>query len=277
MHFKINKPTNYTKNQGIKTMNKQQYDLLLRSLDDWKAVEFNSFRENNPQIKIDLRGANLYQVNFGRANLSSANLSCADLRYAELSWANLERANLEGANLAGANLAGANLKGANLADANLEGANLEGANLAGTNLEGANLYGDSFMNADLRGADLSRAYCRCANFMNADLRGADLRVASLAQSNLLGAKIDYQIQDGLLEEIAKLVLADNNKLKMGKWHTCETTHCIAGWAVTLSPKGQKLEAEYGTPIAGLLLLGAEAHEHFYDTTEDALEWLSSLI
>jgi hypothetical protein len=199
--------------------------------------DFNLYREKNPNDKI-----NLQKVKINFTKLNGVNLSGADLRHSRLM-----------------------------------NNNLRDANLIGANLRCADLYGNSFICADLRRADLRRAYCRCANFMNADLRGADLRGASLAQSNLLGAKIDYQIQDGLLEEIAQKVVNNPFQLKMGKWHTCETTHCIAGWAVTLAPKGKELEAEYGTPIAGLLLLGAEAHDHFHDTTEDALDWLSSLI
>jgi uncharacterized protein YjbI with pentapeptide repeats len=226
-----------THNKTNKNKEKTMLTHELKNLLLTSVEDFNLYREKNPNDKINLQRS---KINF-------------------------------------TNLTGVNLSGADLSNSRLTLDNLRDANLIRANLRGADLYGNSFICADLRGADLRRAYCRCSNFMNADLRGADLRRASLAQSNLLGAKLDYQIQDGLLEEIAKLVLADNNKLKMGKWHDCETTHCIAGWAVTLSPKGKELEAEYGTPIAGLLLLGYEAHEHFYDSTEHALEWLSSLI
>jgi hypothetical protein len=219
-------------------MNKSELkNLLLTSVED-----FNIYREENPDKKI-----NLQKVKINFTNLEGANLEGAILT----------EANLEGANLEGANLEGANLAGANVREANLEGANLIGANLIETDLTEANLEG--------------------ANLEGANLEGAILTGASLAQSNLLGTKIDYQIQDGLLEEIAQKVVNKSFQLKMGKWHTNYIIHCIAGWAVTLSPKGKELEAEYGTPIAALLLLGAEAHDHFYDTTEDALDWLSSLI
>jgi len=43
---------------------------------------------------------------------------------------------------------------------------------------------------------------------------------------------------------------------MGKWHTCETTHCRAGWAVTLHPQGRELEAKYGTSAAAALIYNA---------------------
>ena len=64
---------------------------------------------------------------------------------------------------------------------------------------------------------------------------------------------------------------------MYKWHTCDTTHCIAGWATHLHPEGEELEGRHGAQIAGLLLLGTEAHSHFYDSNEDAREYLESVL
>ena len=64
---------------------------------------------------------------------------------------------------------------------------------------------------------------------------------------------------------------------MDKWHTCNTTHCIAGWATHLHPEGKELEDKYEAQIAGLLLLGTEAHSHFFDSNEDAREYLKSVL
>jgi len=37
---------------------------------------------------------------------------------------------------------------------------------------------------------------------------------------------------------------------MSNWHTCDTTHCRAGWIVTLAGEdGKKLEGHLGTPLA----------------------------
>ena len=37
---------------------------------------------------------------------------------------------------------------------------------------------------------------------------------------------------------------------MDSWHTCETTHCRAGWVVTLAGKeGKELERRLGTALA----------------------------
>ena len=63
---------------------------------------------------------------------------------------------------------------------------------------------------------------------------------------------------------------------MGSWHTCDTTHCIAGWAVRLAgDEGKALEEKFGTANAGLALLGTEAASHFYDTQEKGRAWLQS--
>jgi hypothetical protein len=78
----------------------------------------------------------------------------------------------------------------------------------------------------------------------------------------------------LLKQIAEIVLSDNDKLKMSAWHSeCGTAHCLSGWACHLNETAKKLEKTHGTQIAGLLTLGAEAHSHFHDSNEKALEWL----
>ena len=186
-----------------------------------------------------------------RADLSGTNLSGVYLMDA-----NLSRANLEYANLSGAKLRDANLEYANLKDAYLGNAKLWGANLGGANLEDANL-----MDADLRGANLEGA-----NLEGAKLRGADLENANL----------DYQIQEGLLQQIAKIILENPESLEMVDWHTCETTHCLAGWACHLNPVAKKLEETHGTQIAGLLTLGYEAHANFFKKNEEVIEWLKTI-
>jgi hypothetical protein len=37
---------------------------------------------------------------------------------------------------------------------------------------------------------------------------------------------------------------------MSDWHTCDTTHCRAGWVIFLAGKdGKELEKKLGTPLA----------------------------
>ncbi len=143
---------------------------------------------------LDLRGANLQQVNLsnlplahlvggrnwlvyssatteqrasasihltgadlGGAHLEEAFLGDAHMEECFLGGAFLEKAYLEGAHLEGADLEGAHLEGANLLGAHLEGANLEGAHLEDANLEGAHLEGANLAKAHLEGANLAGA------------------------------------------------------------------------------------------------------------------------
>ncbi len=106
--------------------------------------------------------------------------------------------------------------------------------------------------ADLRGANLSGAYLRGANLRGADLRGANLRGADRRGANLRDLS-DVPSVPGLDVMIADATRAAG-ALEMGSWHTCETTHCRAGWAITLAGEaGRKLEEKNGSHVAGLLI------------------------
>ena len=65
-------------------------------------------------------------------------------------------------------------------------------------------------------------------------------------------------------------------LNMSKWHTCATTHCRAGWVVTLAGKeGKALEDWYSTPHAAMLIYFASDPAmkyvpNWYDNDERAL-------
>ena len=139
--------------------------------------------------------------------------------------------------------------------ANLRGANLSGANLSGANLSGANLS--------------------VANLRDANLRGANLSVANLSGANGLPIAADAQQR---LRAVASHVLAHPQTLEMEIWHNeCGTTHCLAGWAIyQAGTLGEVLEKLHGPEIAGLLLLGANAAAHFYDSNDDAIAWLQSV-
>lgn len=132
--------------------------------------------------------------------------------------------------------------------------------------------------ADLRGADLS----------GADMRGAVLRGAVLGDTDLRRAVLPKAVQDmrptdeaeqrQRIAAVAALALKDDDALNMGDWHTCETTHCIAGWAVhQAGAAGYLLEEMMGPHAAGAILLGDEAAKHFYDSGDQARAWLETFL
>jgi uncharacterized protein YjbI with pentapeptide repeats len=205
-------------------------------------------------IRTALERAVAAGVDLSTANLADANLVGANLHGAFLINANLSNTNLHNADLADVNLTDANLVGANLTNANLASTDLSGANLASANLFGANLVGANLANANLSAANLRAAY-----FCGADLSGIKYEGVPVVP------KLDAQI----LERIE----SGQGELDMGNWHTCETAHCRAGWAVTLAGEaGRALEAKIGTAAAGALIYHRSTGRipDFYASDEDAL-------
>ncbi|MGX1587302.1 pentapeptide repeat-containing protein [Brevundimonas diminuta] len=132
--------------------------------------------------------------------------------------------------------------------------------------------------ADLRGAVLRDADLRGAVLRDADLRGAVLRGAVLPKAVQAMRPADEAEQRDRIAAVAALALKDDDALNMGDWHTCETTHCIAGWAVhQAGDAGYLLEEMMGPHAAGAILLGDEAAKHFYDSGEQARAWLTSFL
>lgn len=166
-----------------------------------------------------------------------------------------------------------NLSDADLSEANLTGACLRGACLRGACLRGAHLSEADLSDANLRGADLSDADLSDADLSGADLRGADLSGASLSEDKI-GPYIIPTVP-----EIDRAILAEinisGNALKMNAYHTCETTHCRAGWAVHLAGKpGYELESRIGSCAAAALIYAASRPglpvPNFYASNTEAL-------
>jgi uncharacterized protein YjbI with pentapeptide repeats len=138
---------------------KTQLEILKQGRDIW-----NSWRLDNPDVKIDFSDAELMGANFRSAEIRGAdftipNLINADFNFngADLRAAKLNEANLSGANLSETDLRGANLNGANLAYADLRAAKLNEAVLVRVNLGSANLNEADFGDANLSFSDLTNA------------------------------------------------------------------------------------------------------------------------
>jgi uncharacterized protein YjbI with pentapeptide repeats len=178
---------------------REQLEIIEQGVETW-----NEWRETNPNVRPNLRGADLRGASLQLADLSRAylrgtslrgvdlrlaNLSRTDLREADLSEARLYGVDLRGANLRLTNLREADLRGARLYEADLRGADLNGADLRGAHLRLTNLRETDLREADLRGANLRGANLYGANLRRANLYGADLRGVSLVKTNLKGADI----------------------------------------------------------------------------------------
>ncbi len=149
------------------------------------------------------------------------------------------------------------LRGANFWDANLTGANLTGANLTRANLTRANLTGANLTRANLTGANLTRA-------------------------NLTGANLPEHIPvvKNFFTRLMEIIEQDSEALNMCDWHTCETTHCMAGWAIQLAGEaGLVAESFAGTQYAGALIINASCPclkgvvPDFFASNDDALKFI----
>lgn len=82
-----------------------------------------------------------------------------------------------------------------------------------------------------------------------------------------------------IKNIHKSVLdacRDEGALNMSDWHTCETTHCRAGWVVHLAAdKGRKLEDQTSTQFAAMMIYKESSSirvspVRFFETNEVAM-------
>jgi hypothetical protein len=148
--------------------------------------------------------------------------------------------------------------------------------LSEANLRRANLRGADLSEAYLRGANLRGAYLRRANLRGAYLSEANLRRADLSEANLRRAYLPTSIKVKNLDaRILEILESGEGQIDMSSWHTCETTHCRAGWAIMLAGEaGRVLEDIYGPSAAGAIIYASSYPDlpipDFVASDEDAL-------
>ena len=95
-------------------------------------------------------------------------------------------------------------------------------------------------------------------------------------SHPLPAGLAGDITIPIIPEIDAQILAaieNGGTLEMGDWHTCDTTHCRAGWAIHLAGEnGRLLELRVGSAAAGALIYQASrgSYPDFYALNEAAM-------
>ena len=106
--------------------------------------------------------------------------------------------------------------------------------------------------------------------------GAVLRDAVLRGADLIGAVLSGVPKIPNIHQAVYAAAAQPGALKMDIWHTCDTTHCRAGWVVTLAgDAGKAMEFCMGTAGAAALIYMAsdpklEKVPNFYGGNDAAL-------
>lgn len=158
----------------------------------WEGAErIAKWRADNPDVVLDLSGANFFKSPSEKANLENADLSDADFSNANLSELNLQNANFKNSKFTGANLKNADLRKADLQYAILESADLSGANMSYADLYSAVLSNANMSAVDLEKSNLSDAILDKAYMTGANLVSAHLPRARMNETQLCGAKLNY--------------------------------------------------------------------------------------
>lgn len=185
--------------------NQEQLEILKRErVDVW-----NKWRENNPNVPIDLKEADLHG-----AKLSKVNLSGANLRRSQFSYAHLFGANLSGAYLNGAKFIGTDLSRAHFSKAILHKADLSDAILNGANLREANLSNSDLTNSDIRRADLIESDLSGAMLIGTKINKAKISGSSIYAVNVWDLKGEFEEQNDLVitNAIDPVITVDNIKI-----------------------------------------------------------------
>lgn len=152
----------------------------------------------------------------------------------------------------------------------------------GVSLANSNLGSRNLMGAQLKGADLRGAVLHYSDLTNANLEGANLEDAILKDVKLTGANLKnvrglphVPRLKNLHRRVSAAVGRAGCRLDMDYWHSteCKTTHCRAGWVITLAGEaGRALEKAVGSSMAGALIYFRSTGEvpDFYANDEAAL-------
>jgi hypothetical protein len=139
--------------------------------------------------------------------------------------------------------------------------------------------------ADFTGADLTASDFFAAKLSKSDFRGADLRGVKFAASTLTWCKFNKGAMAAGWEDLPEIPdlrqqilqqLENGGRLDMSAWHKCQTTHCIAGWAIVLADaKFQSVRHNPALVGAGLFVRSDGMVPNFFGSEPEAMIWLKN--
>jgi hypothetical protein len=93
-----------------------------------------------------------------------------------------------------------------------------------------------------------------------------------------GAVAEIPVIESIHQKVYEAATSKPDALKMNDWHTCETTHCRAGWVTHLAgAAGRALEERTSTLFAAMQIYHKSqpaipvSPVRFFETNEEALE------
>jgi hypothetical protein len=83
--------------------------------------------------------------------------------------------------------------------------------------------------------------------------------------------------ENIHQKVLEAVTKTPESLDMSRWHTCETTHCRAGWVVFIAgEEGKELEEKTSPPFAAMQIYKKSSPikvsvNRFYENDEEAMK------
>ena len=150
--------------------------------------------ERRAGLRLDLRGADLRELDvidadLSRAMLQHVNLSGAFLTNVDLTEASLVGADLSASQWRGVILAGAHIWSANFSDAMLQDAQMVRMSLHAVNFTGANLGRANLAQGIFQDAIVAKAWLEGANLADTTFLRTDLSQSRMAKADLSGAEL----------------------------------------------------------------------------------------
>lgn len=253
--------------------NEEQLRILKQGVKVW-----NTWREENHEIKVDLRGADLDGADLSGIDLKDARLTRANFRGSNLGGARLTRANLSRSTLIGSSLHQATLNetrltetilmDADLRDADLSSSYLHRTVLATSNLTGAYLYSTYFNEVFLNQSRFTHAALAYTTFGSCDLGIAiDLEHANHHGPSTIGIDTIYKSKGNIPEIFLRGCGLSDVDIEFTKLSNPELSNERVN---KILYKIYELRASQVVQISPLFISYSHADGQFVDKLEDSL-------
>jgi hypothetical protein len=120
--------------------------------------------------------------------------------------------------------------------------------------------------------------CTSSRYMTSCTNCSDSEYLHNAKNRFANDRIRMNIPviENIHQSVLRAIKQPNHSFDMSDWHTCDTTHCRAGWVTALAGKqGRKLEDKYSTEFAAMLIYNHSSPilvspVEFYKNQEEAM-------
>ena len=186
----------------------------------------------------------------------------------------LDGADLHGVYLYKMTAPGIRLRHADLGHSRIGQCDFSDSDFTGADFFQARILNSTFADSQMSHTNLSHASLALSDFRSVDFLGANFQRTIFDSGDFTGARFPEGAPK--VENLDSKILAAieaGGTLDMGVWHTSDTTHCRAGWAVKLAGgPGKLIEGWFGPCAAGTLIYHASTGRvpNFFANDTDTL-------